>query len=206
LRSFETDRYAGVKLITLHFIDSLVSLTSLDLTCSNISNEFLSSIAMKGLPLTRLVLRNCTGYAYDGTLCLLSKSKCLQHLDLQYTRFLNDEHLYDTHMVQLSSFLSNLISVNLSHCRKLTKSTLFALARNCLSLSEIKMEYTLIGKESTENSNSFIDFVVRRQLKSLRLAHNFWLRDENIIMFASMFPNLQLLDLSYCDHISEHML
>ncbi|RHN58309.1 putative leucine-rich repeat domain, L domain-containing protein [Medicago truncatula] len=151
LRSFELDRYAVVKLITPHFIDSLVSLTSLDLTSSNISNEFLSSIAMKGLPLTRLVLCNCTGYTYDGILCLLSKSKCLQHLDLQYTRFLNNEHLYDTYMVQLSSFLSNLISINLSHCGKLTKSTLFALAGNCPSLNDIKMEYTLIGKESAEN-------------------------------------------------------
>ncbi|PNX87142.1 F-box/LRR-repeat protein, partial [Trifolium pratense] len=55
--------------IRLHFIDSLVSLkdlTSLDLSPSHISDDLLSTIAMRGLPLRRLVLQNCTGYSYAG--------------------------------------------------------------------------------------------------------------------------------------------
>ncbi|RHN58007.1 putative leucine-rich repeat domain, L domain-containing protein [Medicago truncatula] len=46
-----------------------------------------------------------------------------------------------------------------------------------------------------------MDFVAYPQLKHLRLAQNPWLSDEDIIMFASIFPNLQLLDLSNCCRI-----
>jgi len=46
-------------------------------------------------------------------------------------------------------------------------------------------------------------FAASPQLKSLRFTCNSWLRDESIKIFASIFPNLQLLDLSYCDNISE---
>ncbi|MCH89834.1 F-box/LRR-repeat protein [Trifolium medium] len=41
--------------------------------------------------------------------------------------------------------------------RNLTNLALFALVGNCSSLSEIRMEYTTIGKETVENSNSLID-------------------------------------------------
>jgi F-box/leucine-rich repeat protein 2/20 len=180
------------------------ALTSLDFSSLSISDNLLSSIAMEGLPLTKLVLRNCTGYTYDGIFCLLSKCRSFQHLDLQYTRFLdNQQHLTDQRLVQLSSFLGHLISINLNHCRKLTELALFALSRNCPLLTEIKMEYTLIGKESAENSNHSMDSLVCPQLKSLSLANNFWLRDENIIMFASIFPNLHIFYWNNCNHISK---
>jgi len=102
---------------------------------------------------------------------------------------------------KLSLFLGDLVSINLSECMELTYSTLFTLVRNCPSLSEIKMEN--IGSKSVENSDSLPDFGVFPQLKHLYLAENSWLSDENIIMFASIFPNLQLLDLNSCNHISE---
>ncbi|GAU44285.1 hypothetical protein TSUD_267800 [Trifolium subterraneum] len=176
---------------------SLKDLTSLDLLSFKISDEFLSSIAMQGLPLTRLVLRDCIGYSYNGISCLLSKCQRLQHLNLKNADFLDDQHV-----VQLSSFLGNLMSINLSCCRKLTKSALFALSQTCPSLSEIIMEYTNIGKISVENSNSLTNFVASPQLKFLCLAHNRWLRDENITMIASIFPKLEFLDLSDCFEIS----
>ncbi|XP_045830802.1 F-box/LRR-repeat protein 2-like [Trifolium pratense] len=181
-----------------HSLLSLKGLTGLDLLSFKISDEFLSSIAMEGLPLTRLVLKNCTGYSYDGISNLLSKCQHLQHLNLQNADFLNDQHV-----VQLSSFLGNLMSINLSRCCNLTKSVLFALAQNYPSLSEIIMEYTNIRKISEENSNSSTDVVVSPQLKSLCLACNLWLREENITMITSIFPNLELLDLSHCNKISE---
>jgi len=59
-----------------------------------------------------------------------------------------------------------------------------------------------MGK-SVQNSNSLMDFVVIPQLQFLHLARNYWLRDENIRMFSSIFSNLQLHDLSYCNNISE---
>jgi F-box/leucine-rich repeat protein 2/20 len=187
---------------TSQFIDSLVSLkglTCLALDYLNISDELLYSIAREGLPLTSLDLTFCTNYSYNGIFCLLSKCRGIQHLNLEHADFLNDQLL-----VQLSLFLGDLLSINLGYCDKITESALCALLRNCPSLSEIKME--LIGSDSDDmvgNSDSLGMFGVYPQLKSLYLGHNSWLSDEIITMFASIFPNLQLLDLSWCDNISE---
>jgi hypothetical protein len=111
-------------------------------------------------------------------------------------------HMGRQHVVKLSMFLDDLMSINPSDCSKLTQSALFSLVSNCSSLSMIKMERTSFGKMSVENFNSFVDFVVSTQLKCLYLTSNIWLRDESIKLFASIFPNLQLLDLSYCYDIS----
>ncbi|XP_058729403.1 F-box/LRR-repeat protein 3-like [Vicia villosa] len=180
--------------LTSSFIDSLVilkGLTSLDLFNLRISDELLSSIAMEGLPLTRLGLRNCSGCSYTGIYSLLSKSPCIQHLILQRASCLNNQHV-----AELSLFLDDLISINLSRCKRLTESALFALVRNCPSLIEINMGGTSIGKESVRNSNSSKDPIVNSQLKSLYLANCEKLRDETIIRFSSIFSNLQLLDLN----------
>jgi hypothetical protein len=107
-------------------------------------------------------------------------------LDLDKTTFLTDQHV-----AEFSLFLVDLVSINLSECLHLTESALFSLIRNCPSLGEIKMESTSIGKESV----GYLQFGVYPQLKSLYLGRNRLLSDERIILFASTFPNLQLLDL-----------
>ncbi|KAK2432268.1 F-box/LRR-repeat protein [Trifolium repens] len=200
LRSLSlSDNFTPFNNITSHFIDSLVSLkglTCLDLFCSQISDDLLYSIAREDLPLTRLVLQNCYDYSYAGIFCLLSKCRqSLQHLDLLNADFLNDQHV-----VEFSLLLGNLVFINLSKCSMLTESALVALVRNCASLSEIKMES--IGRKSVENPDSLMDFGVYPQLKSLYFANNSWLSDESIIMFASIFPNLEVLDLSSCSDTS----
>ncbi|KAK2427116.1 F-box/LRR-repeat protein [Trifolium repens] len=186
--------------ITSQFIDSLVSLkglTCLDLCHSGISDDMLYSIAREGLPLTKLVLPYCYHYSYAGIICLLSKCRqSLQHLNLVNADFLNDQHV-----VEFSLLLSNLVFINLSGCEMLTESALFALVRNCASLSEIQMER--IGRKSVENPDSLMDFGVYPQFKSLNFANNPWLSNEIIIKFASVFPNLQVLDLSNCGDISD---
>ncbi|XP_045816537.1 EIN3-binding F-box protein 2-like [Trifolium pratense] len=198
--SFSTTSINPELFSTSHFIDSLATLkgiTCLVLRGFKISDELLYSIARECLPLTRFVLRRCTGHSYDGIKFLLSKCQHIQQLDLQYTDFLNDQHV-----VQLSSsFLVDLVSINLSRCRLLTDSALFALVRNCSSLSEIKMVH--IQSKSGESSESLVKFGVYPELKSLYLGECPWLSDESIIMFASIFPNLQLLDLNNCNGISE---
>ncbi|GAU34830.1 hypothetical protein TSUD_259100 [Trifolium subterraneum] len=201
LRSLSlSDTFGPFNNITKHFIDSLVSmkgLTCLDLFCSQISDELLYSIAREGLPLTRLVLQNCYNYSYAGIICLLSKCRqSLQHLDLLNADFLNDQHV-----VEFSLLLSNLVFINLSKCKMLTESALFTLVRNCASLREIEMES--IGRKSLENPDSLMDIGVYPQLKSLYLADNPWLSDESIIKFASIIPNLQVLDLRNCIDISD---
>ncbi|KAK2368753.1 F-box/LRR-repeat protein [Trifolium repens] len=184
---------------TSQFIDSLVSLkglTCLVLHHLNLSNELLYSIAREGLPLTKLDLDSCENYSCVGLYCLLSNRRGIQHLNLDGAYFLEDQHV-----VKLSLYLRDLVSINLSHCWELTYSALFALVRNCPSLSEFKME--IIGSNIVGNSDSLGKFGVFPQLKALYLGGNLSLTDESIIKFASVFPNLQLLDLEYCHNISE---
>ncbi|CAJ2656371.1 unnamed protein product [Trifolium pratense] len=183
-----------VKSELINSLKCLKGLTCLNLSFSCISDKMLSSLAEKGLPLKKLVLKHCSDYSYAGIFCLLSKYQFVQHLDLQYSSFLNDDHV-----AELSSFLRYLASINLSECSMLTESSLFALVRNCRFLNEIRMEYTSIGNLCEENHG----FVVNTQVKSLHLAHNSLMKIENIKNFASICPNLRVLDMSYCFRISE---
>ncbi|RHN50353.1 putative leucine-rich repeat domain, L domain-containing protein [Medicago truncatula] len=105
---------------------------------------------------------------------LLSKCRYIQHLDLCGLHFLNDQHVAGISPVFTRWKLS----------------------------FEIKMERTSIGKAGVENYD-LLDIDVYPQLKSLYLGHNSWLRNERIIMFASIFPNLQHLDLRWCHRINE---
>ncbi|KAK2420206.1 F-box/LRR-repeat protein [Trifolium repens] len=193
--SFSITPSNPVVFTTSHFIDSLVSLkglTSLVLHGLLISDDLLYSIERESLPLIRLDLRYCVNYSYSGIYWMLSKCQRIKYLDLRNAYFLKDHHV-----VKLSSFLQDLVSINLGGCPNLTKSALFTLTKNCPSLSVIKMER--IGSKSVQKS----EFGEYLQLKSLYLGENSWLSDESIIMFASVFPNLELLDLKYCNHISK---
>ncbi|PNX82083.1 F-box/LRR-repeat protein, partial [Trifolium pratense] len=196
--------YGSNDIISSHFVDSLANLkglTSLDLSSSRISDKLLTSIAMRGLPLRKLVLQNCTGYSYVGIFSLLSKCQGIQHLDLQNADFMTDHR-----DAKVSSLLGDLVSINLNKCRKLTNSALSALVSNCPLLSDIKMEHTSIGKNVAKNSNYLMNFVLNPpRLKSFYMAHNSWLKDESLIIFSSILTNLQLLDLSDCDCISEQV-
>ncbi|GAU46501.1 hypothetical protein TSUD_285830 [Trifolium subterraneum] len=158
---------------TSHFIDSLMSLTGL--SCLVLHNLKISD------ELLFAIAREVSTYPTFGS---------------RIYDFLKDQHV-----VELSSFLVDLVSINLSCCRELTKSALFTLAKNCPSLSEIKMEK--IGGKVVGNSDSLVDFGVYPQLKSLYLGKNSWLSDKIITKFASIFPNLPLLDLNNCKRISE---
>jgi F-box/leucine-rich repeat protein 2/20 len=183
---------------TTYFIDSLAGLkrlTCLDLSFSGISDVLLYSIALDELPLRKLVLQGCYNYTYTAISYLLSKCSSLQHLDLRHAMFLDDQRVN-----QLCPFLGGLVSINVSGCDKLTNSSFFALLTNCHLLAEIRMEYTKIGIGPTPSE---VDLVVYPHVKSLHLAYNSALADKHINIFGLMFPNLQLLDLSYCRHISQ---
>ncbi|KAI4329380.1 hypothetical protein L6164_021648 [Bauhinia variegata] len=192
-------RILGIPSIDLDLIDSLLSLKSLaaiDLSNSCISDELLCSIAEEGLPLKKLILQSCCNYTYAGISCLLSRCQSVQYLDLQKAEFLTDQNVRE-----LSIFLGNVISVNLSDTYKLTNSTFFTLTRNCPLLKEIKMERTHLGVQGLEDS--VMDFVVNTQVESLHLAHNIRLGNESMKQFASVCPNLEMLDLRSCYCFSE---
>jgi len=181
---------------------TLVSLTC----CKNFIDEYdMLLIAdcfplLKELNLGHPLIKRPTNFFY-GIHSLLSKCRIIQHLDLMHACFLKDRRV-----AKLSLVLGDLVSINLSECTFLTELSLFYLVRNCPSLSEIKMECTSIGKKSFENSNSLRGFVGRPKLKSLCLAHCELLGDQNIMLFTSIFPNLEALDLSYCNDVTEDVL
>ncbi|CAK8543668.1 unnamed protein product [Lathyrus sativus] len=188
--------------VTSQYIDSFVSLKgliSLKFHCSQISDDLLYSFARQGLSFKSFALKNCTGYNYPGIYGLLSKCGAIQHLSLKRVDFLNNHHVF-----QLSLLLPGLISINLSQNDNLTELALFALIKNCHSLNKITMRSIYnIGRESVENSDIIKDFNVNPQLKFLHFFNNFFIKDEILILFALIFPNLQLLDLTFCDQISK---
>jgi len=144
-----------------------MGLACLDLSYTCISDKLLSNVAEKGHRIRRLVLQGCFGYTFLGIYNLLCKCQFIQHLDLQNANFMSDKHV-----VELSSFLGDLVSINISKCASLNNVALFALLRRCAKLADVKMEYTSIGKLSVENSYTLMDFDVYSKLKSLHLAHN----------------------------------
>jgi F-box/leucine-rich repeat protein 2/20 len=183
-----------------YFIDSLTCLkrlTCLDFSFSCITDLMFKAIALEALPLTKLVLQDSYNYTYSGISYLLSNCPSLQHLDLQGANFLNDQ-LFN----QLCAFLPGLVSINVSSCHKLTNSSFFALLTNCPLLADIRMESTDIGLGPTPSV--VVDLVVYPQVKSLHLAYNSHLQDNLINIFAFIFPNMQLIDFSFCPHVFQH--
>lgn len=193
------------------FCQTVTTLTSLTCSRASFDHNQLLLVAhcfplLKHLDLSRPWYDlSQPGFAYvedhiNGISSLLYNSPYIQHLDLSHTNFLNDQHV-----AEFSLFLAHLVSINLTGCWKLTESALFSLVTNCPSLGDIKMEYTTIGNESIggggEDSSSFA--VVCPKVKSLSLARCLYLRDQNIVLFASIFPNLEVLDLSYWKDASE---
>ncbi|XP_058775496.1 uncharacterized protein LOC131649755 [Vicia villosa] len=188
--------------VTSYCIDSFLSLkglNSLKFQCSRISDDLLYSIARESLPLKSFFLESCTGYSYRGIYGLLSKCSGIKHLGIQDDDFLNNHHVF-----KLSLLLPDLVSINLSQCYELRESALFALIKNCRSLVEITMRQIYFAKENIYiEEESVENFDVNPHLKFLHFAHTSFLNDRTIILFASVFPNLQLLDLSFCDGISK---
>jgi F-box and leucine-rich repeat protein 2/20 len=170
LKSFSVSNFMEARErenVTAYFIDSFVSLkrlTHLDLSFSCITYHLLYSLANQALRLRNLVLQDCCQYTFNGIYYFLSKCLFLQHLDLQNANFLIDPRL-----LELCEFLSDLVSINVSGCDRLTNSALFALLESCPLLSEIRMESMEIG------TGPLVDLVVYHQVKSLYLANNCWL-------------------------------
>lgn len=180
------------------FHDSLLcakALRVIDFTESVIADELLYSIGEASLPLNKLILANCRGFTFSGISFLLSKHQFIQYLDLEAANFLTDESMFE-----LSEFLWGITFISLSMCDKLTDSTFFCLTRNCPFLNEIKMAGTNVGTKDLSFSPCS---VANAQIKSLNLAQNRSLGNESIKHYATLCPNLQMLDLSNCEGITE---
>ncbi|XP_058729674.1 uncharacterized protein LOC131601797 [Vicia villosa] len=163
-------------------------------------NSFIDGIKTLSLALSKLRKINLSTHSY-------MTDECLFHL-FNNCKFLEEVIIFDCFNItnvgivyalcERPKFKSLHFTNRTDNC-----SNLLDILRNCPSLSNIKMKYPYqyMWEESVDNSNSLM--VVSPQLETLCLAGNTWLSDESIIIFASIFPNLQLLDLSYCNKISE---
>lgn len=171
------------------------SLCSLHFKDSDISDEFLNSIAKAHIPLKSISLSSCKGYTIDGISSLLYAYQSLEFLDI--TR---NTSLCDKSIMALSQYLHDLVSVKLNFCRKLTSTTMFTLINTCSFLEHIEMKHTDLGKEE----DTIMDFVKHpnSSIKSLNLAGNAYLSDECLVKITSFCPNLKLLDVSSCSGIT----
>ncbi|XP_058753508.1 uncharacterized protein LOC131626684 [Vicia villosa] len=182
--------------------DSFPLLEELDLSgdqfsiCNNLHNG-IATLSMKLFKLRKISLFRHS-YMNDVLLYRLFKN----------CKLLQEATIFDCYSITIAGITSalgerpTLRSLSFTHDSK-KFTNLFALVTNHPSLSYITMEYKRRWRTSMQNSNTLMDYVVSPRLKSLCLARNTWLSDENIVTFASIFPNLQLLDLSYCDKISD---
>ncbi|XP_038896161.1 F-box/LRR-repeat protein fbxl-1 [Benincasa hispida] len=177
----------------IHWFASLQNLTSLVLYDSNISDEVLNYVAKSCLSLKKLVLSRCSNFSLSGILLLLYNNLQIQWLGLEAAKFLTDESVKE-----LSEFLPMVKFINLSNCSNLTCSSLFTLARNCPTLTDINMKIVNLKKEEHYTT----DFVNTR-LMSLDLSGNKNLCNEGLRKIASIFPNLELLKLNNCGGITE---
>ncbi|KAM1412934.1 hypothetical protein FF1_025235 [Malus domestica] len=169
------------------------ALLAIDLSGWMISDEFLDAVAEAHLPLKQLILSGCTNYSFAGIRVLLSEYQSLEYLDLESAHFLRDKD-----MAELSLFLHSIRYINLNYCSKVTDITFYILITSCLVLDTIEMAGTGIGDGDIET-----DCKANNQMKSLNLAQNSSIDDAFLTSFASIFPNLEVLDLSGCKGVSE---
>ncbi|KAL5985487.1 hypothetical protein ACLOJK_027471 [Asimina triloba] len=168
-------------------------LSSLELSHTSISDEWLFSLLAPALPLRKLALPCCQGFTFAGISALLSRHQSLQHLDLENAAFLTDSSMLD-----LLGFLRCLISINLNSCPYLKNPTLFSLVRSCPSLEEISMESSGLGED-----DSAVDLVENHRIRTLKLARNRSLSDETVETLGSVCSGLLSLDVSGCWSITE---
>ena len=169
--------------------------------------SFLNGVETLSLTLFKLTKINLSGHYYmnDTSLFNLFKNcKLLQEVIMFGCRSITKVGIVSALCERPT--LRSLSFTNYFESQKFV--VLYELVGNYPSLSEIRMEYIPLNmkyiiyeENNIEDSNSVMNFVVRPQLKSLSLTCN-WLRDKNIRRFASIFPNLQMVDLGWCYNIS----
>ncbi|KAL5776853.1 hypothetical protein ACOSP7_009779 [Xanthoceras sorbifolium] len=145
---------------------------------SPISDELLHWLANLCLPLKKVLFSECYNFSFVGLCFLLSKNCFPEYLNLEGANFLSDGS-----MIELSQYLSRLMSINVKY---LVLSIL-----TFRHINKTRMESTNLGVEE-----STTELVIDPRNKSLHLAWNGNLGDELMKKVAFICPNLQLLDVS----------
>ncbi|KAL6953581.1 hypothetical protein U1Q18_044072 [Sarracenia purpurea var. burkii] len=181
----------------LPLLDSFTSargLSTLYIHDSFVPDEFLYSLAKAGFLLKRLSLSFCWNFTFSGISSLLYTHRSLEYLSFTEVVFLTDKLMSD-----LSKYLTSLVTIKLCLCRRLTESTFFTLTKNCPLLEDIDMGRINFGiGDRTE------DIVKNPRIKSLKLDFNLDLTNKCLGKLASVCPSLEMLDLSYCEGITQN--
>lgn len=169
------------------------TLQKLEVSNSIISDEFLFMVANASLPLNTLSLCWCTDFTVSGISKLLCAYQSLKIISLVEVDFLTDECMND-----LSQYLRCLVTIHLSGSARLTDLTFFTLARNCPSLEQVYMENTGFGTKAW-----FHNSVKNPRIRGVNLAGNWYLDDDSIMNVALMCPNMEFLDVSSSNRLTE---
>lgn len=169
------------------------ALCVVDFSDTVVPDELLCLVAEACFPMKKIVLSNCVGYSFAGVSFLVRHYPLLEYLDLERTFFLTDNDIFE-----LSKSLGSITYINLSYCHRLTSVTLDTLVRNCRVLNVIIMVGTNAGAEALET-----DVVPNLGVKILNLSQNRLMGNGVIANYVSVFPNLEMLNLSDCVNITE---
>ncbi|XVF32355.1 hypothetical protein REPUB_Repub17cG0074800 [Reevesia pubescens] len=168
------------------------ALTSLRFLRMYVSDMLLNAIAKAKLPLKKFGLGLCGHFTVTGLLMVLSKSNSLTNL-----RILRS-NIKDVDMERLlnGSDLGQLTHIDIRQSQ-VTFSTLFQLSTKCPSLVNIRMDYTEIRDGDLHN----IPLSENRRIRNLYVIRC-QIGDESVKRFGLMFPNLRVLDLNFCLHVT----
>ncbi|MED6147363.1 hypothetical protein PIB30_043421 [Stylosanthes scabra] len=193
------------RIVSSELIDAFLSLkglTCLDLDYMGLSDVFFCAVADAGLPLRKLKLRECFGFFRFGFSYLFRKCNLLQHLDLGMVKFI--EPIEDS-FIEWSLLLPNLMSLYLCGLAGdliATELTFFAVVRNCPLITEICMFRTGFSTKKVDEA-SLMSLAVNRHVKILNLYGNDQLKDESVMMIASVCPNLEKINMGDCRSITD---
>ncbi|XP_058215107.1 F-box/LRR-repeat protein 4-like [Rhododendron vialii] len=173
------------------------NLHSLTMCRQLISSKNICLVAKAHPPLKMLKLVGFEGQYFEihGALKLLLQACQLTLEDLTLACW----SLIDTGISDLAQHLSNLTFIDLHGSSGLTSATFYTLTKSCPLLQILKMAYT----RGLEMNFFFPDYLPKNyHMRHLDISGNIWLTDMTLMNFVQVFPNLQFLDVSYCEQLT----
>ncbi|KAE9462573.1 hypothetical protein C3L33_05516, partial [Rhododendron williamsianum] len=173
------------------------NLRSLTMCRQLISSKNICLVAKARPPLKMLNLVGFQGQYFEihGALKLLLEACQLTLEELT----LGNWSLTGIGISDLAQHLSNLTFIDLHGSSGLTSATFYTLTKSCPLLEILKMPYTR-GQEMNIFSRDYLH--KNYHMQHLDISGNKWLTDMTLTNFAQVCPNLQFLDVSDCEQLT----
>lgn len=165
-------------------------LKSLNFSSSLIDGDALTELSeIDDLKLENLILKSCEQLTNAGIINLVRKKSSLVELDLSFSVRLSDEVV-----IEICNCLPNLKILRLKRCRALTDQGI----KNICNL--VELEILDISECVNITGDGIIKGVATKLNKKMKEIHFSALNicEKAVIKIAENFPNLLILDLSYC--------